>query len=201
MSCPTICRIDSMTPHVGHRARFRRFIVSRATATSTCGASARASADPLDANPRFDDVSSGILPYEGGIERTTATIPEATNKPRQIPTIQVGKYAGRAICVRISIPFVVRPGAILAPSPIGNPSGTEKHIVGLQTKCERSMVLTCNDVGAAAHTLPRCGNFCGNRGPLRDEQDARLRTAIPANGRLTGRKASPLSPTRALSHH
>lgn len=106
VSWPTICRIDLMTPHLRHRTRFRRFAVFRATATSACGASARASADPLGANASFDDASSsGILPHEAGIERTTATTPEATNKQRQIPAIQVGKYAGRASCIRISTPF------------------------------------------------------------------------------------------------
>ncbi len=65
----SICRIDSVTPHLRHRAWFRRFIVSRATATFACGSSARASADPLDANASFDGASpSGILPYEAGID-------------------------------------------------------------------------------------------------------------------------------------
>jgi hypothetical protein len=94
----------------GRHQGFECLGADRARLASACGASARASSDRLGANARFDDASSsGILPYEAGIERTTATTPEATKKQRQLPAIQVGKCAGRANCVRISIPFVVRP--------------------------------------------------------------------------------------------
>ena len=62
----SICRIDSTTPQSRHCARFRRLIVSRASAGRACGPSACASSKPPAAAPCLDDArSSGILCVRG----------------------------------------------------------------------------------------------------------------------------------------
>jgi hypothetical protein len=90
----SICRIDSMTPHSGHRPRSGRLIAARSNASGACGFSTSR--------------SFGILAYEAGIERTTATIANPDNEQMKTPAIHRETRAGRSKCVRMSTPCDAR---------------------------------------------------------------------------------------------
>ena len=121
----------------GRHQGFECLGADRARLASACGASARASSDRLGANASFDDASSsGILPYEAGIERTTATTPEATKKQRQLPAIQVGKCAAAPIASEFRF-LCCATTSILAPSPVGNRVPGTGCVEPSDVRCQR----------------------------------------------------------------
>jgi len=126
-----IGRIDSTTPHSGHRDPVRPPAATGAGSGRACWPGASASPAPSAAAPRVDGVPpSGRPAYKAGIGGAIAAMPNAANNPMEIPANHGAACAGRWKCVRISISLrCALPRASLAPNPAGNSSGTARKVV------------------------------------------------------------------------